>query len=573
MDKLRPISRWPLLLLLCFVVAMGSCDREDPVAQIGGVPLDELNDKEERVGSLEVNCTTYLGREVDRLVVNGTEQPIDRSLQLTDAGYYRLEVFLQGAGTGVPEIIRIVLLDPKRGEAEWGLRKWTPAPPPQGHLGTREPILIHPRKVPTGVRIPFILRLEPGDEPQLQTLDARVGSVTFTLKGDIGSTQIPSGEVEGATLSIDKRIFPLEMETDTTEPVIVEGNLSGDLHIGADTYVRVSGDLTIPAGVSLSIDSGAFIAVDKAVNIYCEGALLIHGTAGRPVTFTCSEAGSHWGGFIGRGSGNRMEASHTIFSYSGFHTGGDFSYGHANRQALVYNENGVLRFDHCYFIDQAGQVFYPVSSTLELTYCLVQRAMTSGQLNSSEVAIDHTVFTDFPDDSYEYRDEDNDALYLMECNATITHCLFMFAKDDGLDSGGSGGGTVTVLHSRFEVIFHEGAALSSAGGVTKNHFFKDCTFNNCGQGLELGYSSSNHLVTVDSCQFTKNGIGIRYGDNYGEPVRGTLRVSNSISIQNESYDVWNMIRDTWSADTLKMEFDHVFVSTPNPMYPELKLYE
>jgi hypothetical protein len=355
--------------------------------------------------------------------------------------------------------------------------------------------------------------------------------------------------------------------------MILEGTLSSDMHIPADAYIRIVADLTIPAGVTLSIDSGAFLAIDAAVNIYHEGTLQIQGSVWRPVTITCSDQGEHWGGFIGTGNGNRLEASHTIFSFSGYHTGGDFSYGHANRQALVYNEDGTLRFDHCYFIDHAGQVFYPDGSTIEITHCLVQRAMTSGQLNNSEVTIAHTVFTDFPDDSYNYRDEDNDALYLMECNATISNCLFMFAKDDGLDSGGSGGGEVNVLNSRFEVIFHEGAALSSGGSVSKNHHFSGCTFINCGQGLELGYSSPNHLVTVDSCLFRNNGIGIRYGDNYTGQHRGTLRVANSTSIFNKSYDVWNMIRDTWSADTAQMEFDNVWVSIENPMYPQLKLYE
>ncbi len=567
------MNRKLIWILTALSLTLGACDRNEPVIEIGGVPLDELSDREERVGSLEVNGTTYNGETVDRLLVNGTEHSLDRSLQLTDAGYYRLEIFPEGRDADHPEVIRIVLLDPKRGEAEWGLKKWTPVAPPKGQLGTRELTLIHPLRIPAGIRIPLVVRVEPNETPDLEILDAEVGPVAFTLKGEIGSAQIPVEEVEGANLTMDKKVFPIETELYSSGPDILQGTLTGDFHIGVDAYIRIGDDLTIPAGITLSIDSGTFITVDPAVNIFCEGTLLIHGSATRPVTMTCSEPGGYWGGFIGRGTGNRMEASNTIFSYSGFHTGGEFSYGHANRQALVYNENGTLRFDHCYFIDHAGQVFYPVSSNLELTHCLVQRAMTSGQLNSSEITIDHTVFTDFPDDSYEYRDEDNDALYLMECNATISHSRFMFAKDDGLDSGGSGGGTVIVLDSRFEVIFHEGAALSSAGTVTKRHIFRNCVFNNCGQGLELGYSSPNHLVTADSCQITRNGIGIRFGDNYTDLHRGTLRVTNSNSILNESYDVWNMMRDTWSADTLKMEFENVSVSTPNPMYPELKLYE
>ena len=268
-----------------------------------------------------------------------------------------------------------------------------------------------------------------------------------------------------------------------------------------------------------------------------------------------------------------MDVSHAIFSRSGYHTGGSFSYGHAHRQALIYSEQALLDFDHCYMVDHVGQIFYPVSSTLNISNCLVQKAMTGGQINNSDLILRNSIFTDFPDDSQNYQDNDNDALYLMGSNATISNSFFMYAKDDGLDSGGSSGGTIKVINSHFEAVFHEGAALSSGGTSTKTHHFTGCTFTNCGQGLELGYSSPNHLVMVDSCLFQKNGIGIRYGDNYTTPHLGKVLVSNSKSLDNTEYDIWNMLRENWSADTLKMEFNNVRVSMETPMYPHLPLNE
>ena len=551
-----------------------SCGREEPeIHEIPGIALDELSDQTELTGSLEVNCTSYLGQTVEKVLVNGKEHPLDESLELEESGFYRLEIYLEGEGTTDPGVIRIVILDEERGEAEWGIRKWTPVVPPTGALGSREVILIYPPVAPSGANVPLIVLLEKDPDPAVKILEATAGPLEFIIKRETGSVQIPPGREDIQSVSIEKKVFPLNVTYFEEAPQELGGTVTADLQIPADANIRIVADVHIPSGVTLSVESGAFLSVDPAVNIYCEGSLLIHGLPQRPVTITCTEPEEYWGGIIGSGTGNRMEASHAIFCKSGYHASGDFAYGHANRQALVYNENGTLKFDHCYFLDQAGQVFYPVSSTIELTNCLVQRAMTSGQLNNSEVTISNTVFADFPNDSYDYLDEDNDALYLMECNATITDCLFTFAKDDGLDSGGSGGGVVNVLNSRFEVIFHEGAALSSAGDVIKHHYFTGCTFMNCGQGLELGYSSPNHLVTVDSCLFRENGIGIRYGDNYTGRHRGTLQVLNSKSIYNESYDVWNLIRDTWSADTLKMEFDNVWVTKENPMYPELKLYE
>jgi len=565
------MARFSLIALLSLML---SCEKKPPeITEIPGVALDELVDKSELTGSLQINCTSYQGTPVRKVLVNGEEHPLDQSLNIEESGFYRLEIFLEGAGGDDPEVVRIVLLDEQRGEADWGLRSWTPALPPAGALGNRTVTLIHPKQVPREVNVPLVVLLGKDPDPEIKVLEASLGDRSFLIKQETGSIQIPPSLAGIASISIDKRVIPFEFAFFEDPPQELGGTLTGDLHIAAGNHVRIVSDVTIPAGITLSADSGVFLSIDPEVNIYCEGNILFRGSPQRPVTLTCSESGKFWGGFIGTGTGNRLEATNTIFSYSGFHTGDEFSYGHANRQALVYNETGTLKFDHCYFLDHAGQVFYPVSSSIEITRSLVQRAMTSGQLNQSEVSIRNTVFTDFPDDSYDYRDEDNDALYLMECNATITDCIFMFAKDDGLDSGGSGGGTVRVKNSRFAVIFHEGAALSSGGEVTKHHIFSGCTFMNCGQGLELGYSSPNHLVTVDSCLFRDNGIGIRYGDNYTMQHRGMIQVSNSNSIFNESYDVWNMLRNTWSADTIHMAFDNVYVTKLDPMYPQLKLYE
>ena len=565
------MTRMALTALLTFLL---SCEKKAPeVTEIPGMALDELIDQSELTGSLEVNCTAYQGKDVERVLVNGEEHPLDQSLLIEASGFYRLEITLEGENARDPEVVRIVLLDEERGEAEWGLRSWTPALPASGTLGNRTVTLVHPFRVPQEVNVPLVVLLEKEADPEVKILEAALGDQSFLIKGETGSMQIPPALVESPSLSVDNRAIPVHFSFFEDPPRELGGTVTDDLHIPAGTYVRIVSDMSIPAGVTFTADSGAFISIDPEVNLYCEGNILLHGSPQKPVTLTCSQPGKFWGGIIGTGTGNRLEATHAIFCHSGYHTGGEFSYGHAHRQALVYNEHGTLKFDHCYFLDHAGQVFYPVFSTIEISHSLVQRAMTSGQLNNSEVSISHTVFTDFPDDSFDYRDEDNDALYLMECNATITDCIFMFAKDDGLDSGGSGGGTVHVRNSRFEVIFHEGAALSSGGEVTKRHFFTGCTFVNCGQGLELGYSSPNHLVTVDSCLFRENGIGIRYGDNYTMLHRGMLHVSNSYSIFNESHDVWNMVRNTWSADTFQMAFDNVQVSKLYPLYPQLKYYE
>jgi hypothetical protein len=221
--------------------------------------------------------------------------------------------------------------------------------------------------------------------------------------------------------------------------------------------------------------------------------------------------------------------------------------------------------------DHVGQIFYPTNATLILDDILVQRVKTGGQVNFTDLTIRNSFFTDFPDDSYIFRDSDNDALYLNASDAVIDNTMFMFAKDDGLDSGADYGGEITVTNCRFEACFHEGAALSSSNQVVKKHTFSGCVFTNCGQGVELGYSSPNHNVLADNCMFLNNGIGIRYGDNYDwSAVNGKMLIKNSFSLYNDK-DVWNMIRMNWSPRLENLGFENTKVSKFCPQYPGLEI--
>jgi len=545
----------------------------DPIydSVIPDLTLDELQDKTEHVGFLAIDTKYYKGEQVAKVLVNGI-QPSLGVLVLNQAGFYRIEIFQGKSAQSNPAVIRVVILDPNRGDTEWGLPPWNPMHPENGMLGTQSVKLLHAPSAPQNRTIPMVVVLEEELTSSDTYLDALIGMSYFRIKRGVGSVQIPPN-ASSLGLSIDQQDFQLDINIIDSPPQILSGELTVDLQLAAGSYIHIPADLTIPEGITMQIDSGCFVTMAPEVNIYNNGLVLIKGSARAPVTLTCNDGLAYWGGFIGNSTGNRIDATYTIFSRSGHHTGGEYAYGHAGRQALFYSENGDLKLDHCYMIDHIGQVFYPVTCTLELTNCLVQRAKTGGQMNESELRMDRCVFTDFPDDSFDYQDEDNDGLYLNECNASISNSIFMFAKDDGLDSGASGGGEVLINNCTFEANFHEGAALSSGGSVNKLHRINNSLFTNNGQGLELGYSSPNHRVEVESCRFIGNGIGIRYGDCYETPHRGYIHVANSQSVDNTVHDVWNMNREHWAADTSHMSFENVVVTIPNPIYPELIINE
>ncbi len=558
-------------LLVISVISLVSCSRIPPEIS-ADLSLDDLVDMQEYGEGMVVATHSYEGKRVDKILVNGIETEKRDVLELKSAGYYRIDIILGKFGRTSTEVIRIVILDAERGYPEWGLPPWTPLEPVYGELGQQSPKLIYTKTAPPDLSLPLIVQL--GDELRESDiyLNAEIGSQHFRIKRGVGSVQIPAGSREEAVM-IDEKSYKLSITNFDTPPLLLSGELETDIQIPDGSYIHIPADLTIPEDRTLSIGEGSFITVAHAVNVINNGGLLFSGTADAPITITCSNSEAYWGGFIGTTVLNRLVASHTIFSRSGHHVGGDYDYGHAHRQALFYSENGELELDHCYMLDHIGQVFYPLSCELELRYCLIQRAKTGGQINLSELMMDHCVFSDFPDDTNIYRDEDNDGLYLDMTNAVINNSAFMFAKDDGLDSGASGGGEVLINNTIFEANFHEGAALSSGHFVTKIHRIRDCLFTNNGQGLELGYSSPNHLVDVDSCRFIGNGIGIRYGDCYDYPHRGYMHVKNSESLENKFHDVWNMNREHWAADISSLLLENVVVSMPNPDYPELILHE
>lgn len=564
--------RYTGAVILIIIIFLSACVTDPvPVYVEADLTLDELEDKTEYVGVLTIDSRYYKGIPVAKLMVNDVQTTLD-VIQFTVAGFYRIEVFHEGSGRKAPSVIRIVILDPERGNPEWGLPPWTPAEQENGVLGTQSVKPIHPASAPPNLALPLVVLLDEELTLSDSYLDAEIATSGFRIKRGVGSAQIPStgGMLD---LTIDQQVYQLDIASIDSPPQSLSGELTTDLLIPAGSYFHIPGDLTIPEGITLAIESGTFITIAPDVNIINNGLLNISGTDLAPVTFTCSDDEAFWGGFIGNTTGNRIEASFTLFCRSGSHTGGEYSYGHAGRQALFYSEYGELKLDHCYMIDHIGQVFYPVSCLLELNDCLVQRAKTGGQMNESELLMNRCVFTDFPDESNEYRDEDNDGLYLDKTNAVITNTIFMYAKDDGLDSGASGGGEVILRNCRFEANFHEGAALSSGHSFVKLHRISNSVFTNNGQGLELGYSSPNHQVEVDSCRFTGNGIGIRYGDCYDFPHHGYIHVANSLSLDNTVYDVWNMNREHWAADTSHMSFYNVLVSKADPMYPGLIVYE
>jgi len=368
------------------------------------------------------------------------------------------------------------------------------------------------------------------------------------IKHGYGSTMLSPREINSSiVVSFDGQEKSIEVEIVAPVYTEISGTISSNGIFQEDEFYHITGDLTIASSVVLQIPAGCVFKIDEGVNINNLGEIEFNGTASKPIVVACSSPDSYWGGIVSD-EGTSVKATHSIFIQGGFNDSESYQYGHAKRQAIFYHRDSDLILNHVNAIDNAGQVFFlRKQSYLNVDNSSFQRAISAGEVVNSTITISNSTFTDFPEYSPEYEDKDNDCIYINNSNATISSCSFMYSKDDGIDTGGSGGGTVTIDGCHFEGMFHEAIAMSSADAVNKTHLISNSTFINNGQGIELGYSSINHQVTVDDCTFNKNMVGVRYGDNYASDVDGFMQLSNCNFSNNSYQDIWNFVRKEWSA--------------------------
>jgi hypothetical protein len=491
-------------------------------------------------------------------------------IEFKDNGFYEL-ILIYNDPQKENDTILFTTKTEEREASEWGIRAWVPAPYETVSLSSENVEIYYPRRYTDLIKVPFIFYVKESGIRKTVFCEGICTSSgeSFNIKQGVGSLNVDASAISGkVAFAVGGKRVSAAMTKISSPAIELKGTISSAIEIPANSFVKIPSGLEITSTGSLTVHEGTVILIDEAVDIDVTGPIVFSGTGENPIFVTCSAKDKYWGGFITPVAGGTIEAQYTIFCQSGYH---DYPWGHAGRQALFYTENSTLKLDHCFIFDHIGQIFYPQYATLILDDILVQRAKTGGQINYSDLTLRNSVFTDFPDESDVFVDEDNDGLYLNGSDAEIENTAFMYAKDDGLDSGASEGGTVTVTNCRFEACFHEGAALSSVVPAVKNHIFTGCVFTNCGQGLELGYSSPNHAVTAENCMFLNNGIGIRYGDNYDwSEADGKMIIKNSFSLNNDK-DVWNMVRMDWSPKLENLSFENTLISQFCPQYPELEI--
>ncbi|MCU0794916.1 MAG: hypothetical protein MUF31_03170 [Akkermansiaceae bacterium] len=549
----------------------------------GAIWISGVVDKTKYSDSVTITVSADPEAATTAATLNGKPFPIDSPVQVRDVRYHELKVESRDTTSNLLDsrLVRFIIRNSARGSTEDGIPTFTPAPAiddAPSAFAAADFRIIAPSSWPAGLPIPVaaVLRDAAGDPLRLN------GKVHFgafpahslRMRRGWGSVLAPaatSGPVQVAAALHGLADSPeIGIETSPTFTP-VSGDITADTVWPAHSRIRVTGRLTIAASATLTLGEGSIVllgtgngSAGSGVEIVLHGRMLVNGTADHPVVFAPDGATGRWGGIELPSATSDLTATHAIFTGAGedpgwFNTNSGYSTHRPEQALFLVSGSGSgtaigarLRLSDCYCFGLGGQHMNSKTNTwIDLQRTLMQRSITCGELNGSKVTIDRSALIEFPAESEVFADADNDAIYLTNGDLSITRSVIGFCKDDGIDSGANGGDNpftsvadttpFVASNNWIEAAFHEGNSLSGTRDVSHT----GSVFFNCGQGIEAGYSSSStgngpHL-SVDSCLFSGNMVGVRWGDNYGSGYNynGTVAVRDSFFLQQGFRDVFS----------------------------------
>lgn len=517
--------------------------------------------------------------------LDGAAVPVGSPVLVTEVDYHDLRVARTNDATMAVSNSRVqfIVRLGNRGATESGLPPFTPYPPipsPEAAFDGAHLRLLVPSGYPAEMDIPSVVWVvnESNRAVRVNGSVSSPGQPSFQLFRGVGSGFIHGYEGEeslsfaaGVGGLVTHHEVALESNTEWT---IVSGTLGGSIAWPEHSRIAVTNDLTLSPGATLTIGAGSILRVDPGVDIYSEGAVVINGTLDHPVVFAPVSADQPWGGFIMPNSAGRVVATGTIFTGSGedqdwLGTVGPSSHRPEQPLFACGGDNTIILTD-CAAIYLAGQLGHSETGseiTLTLTRFLLQRATTGGEYEDATLNVNDSAFIEFPRDSAEFEDGDHDALYIKNGTHGFTNTLFGWAKDDGIDSGGSGSGLLEFHACWFEGIFHEGNALSGTDKIV-NH--RHSVFLNCGQAFESGYDGPHGLL--EDCLVTTTLTGVRLGDSFDWTYAGSVSATSSLLIYNYR-DVWGMNWDDWAWRTNQMSMVGNWLTVRVAEHPDNRVWD
>ena len=250
--------------------------------------------------------------------------------------------------------------------------------------------------------------------------------VTFTGGGDFD-----------LTVSVGSLAKTVRLVDWTDEPVQVVSGTLAESQTWSGVYHVTAGDLTIPAGVTLTLSPGTLVLIDGAASgtdgtdIDVQGAIESLGVAASPVTFTAFTPGSHWGEL------HHANAQPSTYRFTEImQAGRSPKVGHSNSGPAVRASNSILTFDQASLTDNAGKIMQ-ASDGAELVFrsTLFARSVMGPEISGTSLSFDDGWIMDMR------AKDDADGIYIHSQRAgqlcRLARSVIAGVDDDGIDTLGS----------------------------------------------------------------------------------------------------------------------------------------
>ncbi len=549
------------------------------------IPVTGLTDETVYNDQVAFSITSQSGYSYGAWL-DGMSVPVGQSITVKSIDYHELELTRTNTGTGevTNQLTRFIVAASERNGTEDGLPAWTPfpmIPSTSEEVAGAHLQLIVPDMYPVGLEIPVVTWLlnDSAGPVRANGALAAAGQPSITLRRGVGSGFLGASSTPGPLV-----YTPRFISIETNKTILIETNtawesVSGSLGSVAwpeDARIFVTGNLTIPAGNTVSLGAGSVIKLAAGASIILGGSLQANGTVARPIVFTPGSRNQPWGGFFLTNSTSQLNATGAIFTGSGANPNA-VPNSHRHEQCLFFLDNHArLALTDCAAIYLAGQFGHAVDegqpwNSIVIRRSLIQRCTTGGEWNGSAIQFLQSALIETPYDTDVFNDGDEDGIYFTTGEYVVRDSLIGWTRDDGIDSGSGGTGSVTVSNTWIESTYHEAFAWSGGGRTTTN---AHTVCLNCGQGIECGWSSTanspNDFVT-DSLSMA-NLIGARFGDNYNWTYTGFLRVTNSLLLNNYR-DIWGMNWQDWTYRLSAMDLQGNFVTATAALHPNNTVWD
>ncbi len=365
--------------------------------------------------------------------------------------------------------------------------------------------------------------------------DSGSSDLTFDLKlqGNLVSTTTDPGNFSltatAGTLTATKSLTSLGAATGTT--------VSGTLPAGTTDWsgvVRVTADVTVPAGATLNIAPGTQVLMTGTTGagsttgsdlIVTGGTINANGTAAQPVSITSSTADTRWGEINTGGATTTWK--YCLISRAGHSPGG----GHTGTGPCVRLANGaVWTFEDGVISDLSGKTLTNGgNTTMTMRRSQFARCVMGPETDGSAITIQDSNFTDMlPSYRESGSADDEDNLYVHDSGGRpvlIQRSVFANAGDDGIDCLA---GSLTVEDCIIRNINDKGLSLLQNNITVRRSRIIDCDFGISAK-TQLGSEATTYTTTLESCTI----VGESHPGNQSDQSGGTYWHNVGIHVRNK----------------------------------------